>query len=58
MRLKGRCRVCRGDVVLLESGAWVHAGFGWFKHVGLVFDRARAQTQADFALAGPSKGGK
>ncbi|QFG13126.1 hypothetical protein PBI_AMELIA_68 [Arthrobacter phage Amelia] len=57
MRLKGKCRACRGDVVLLEAGNWVHAGFGWFACVGRAFDRARALTQADLALAGPSKGG-
>ncbi|WPM94394.1 hypothetical protein VG1_CDS0070 [Arthrobacter phage Cupello] len=57
MRLKGKCRLCGGPVVLLESGAWVHSGFGWFKHAGMVFDRARASAQSDFALAGPSKGG-
>lgn len=57
MRLKGKCRLCGGPVVLLESGAWVHSGFGWFKHAGMVFDRARASRQADYALAGPSRGG-
>lgn len=57
VRLKGKCRLCRGAVVLLESGAWVHSGFGWFKHAGMVFDRARASRQADYALAGPSRGG-
>lgn len=55
-RLKGKCRTCRGEVVLLEVGQWVHSGFGWFKHVGMVFDRARETAQADLALAGPSKG--
>ena len=58
MRLRGKCRLCRGDVVLVDGRTWVHAGFGWFKHAGMVFDRARASSQADYALAGPSRGSK
>ncbi|AYN58615.1 hypothetical protein PBI_MELONS_69 [Arthrobacter phage Melons] len=59
-RLKGKCKTCRGSVVLVEGGAWVHAGFGWFTCLGIRFDRARtaASRQADYALAGPSKGGR
>lgn len=57
-RLKGKCRRCKGPLVLTDNH-WMHDGgftrflcqLGW-----LVQDGLDSQNQNDYALAGPSKG--
>jgi len=62
--LVGKCRLCRYPVWLTD-GVWIHDG-GISARMAHVFAESMgrfnealraAQTQDDYALAGPSKGG-
>ncbi|MFJ4168367.1 hypothetical protein ACIPY3_02540 [Paenarthrobacter sp. NPDC089714] len=60
--LKGKCRLCKYPVTLERSGKWTHGGgiSAAIAHSVAVGLRrlADAENQANYALAGPSRGSK
>lgn len=54
--LKGKCRTCGSVVYLLNSNKWTHDIWGIVAH--WLAPLPESQVQTNYALAGPSRGGK
>lgn len=54
--MKGKCKICGGDVTLADSGQWIHANqlVGISEHMRYAVGQALSSFHA---LAGPAKGG-